>query len=468
MTFSPLYLGNTGNMGATNLQLESTVNLGSLHPSHSLGRSQPQDIIYRYLQDIVRDWVPEDVLREFKNLFVHANAKRAEALQALRDIVRGNQEQHFISTIERAAYIILNYWELNGQAQFVPQLVESFGDPTIAGNSVSPVLRRVRMWLKRFVASPAYKELMLFAARYRTGGTPDLPQGKWSDRYLVYKLTAQSLDVNKSGEQRELARMVAGKHKDNFKLALARYVTRCQSVGYDDRTCPNPTIFGNEVLRLIKTIVIKQQGMSSTKIARLFVERSHGASYASFKSGLQQYLFGACQKQGWAVQLTWEFARKLNALYREKNTAIVDESLRFRTCTRTIEWLTTENGREPSELFHLLVSRGNPLTLAFVLLKLVLIDPHARTHLERCIASLIQYYEGVPEADCQGAIQFFEVFKILFAIYAEDVEYTLVKIKSEDDASAGGFNPNAYRLFARVKKSEGATPTSDKMTARTR
>ncbi|MBE9042520.1 hypothetical protein IQ235_17255 [Oscillatoriales cyanobacterium LEGE 11467] len=449
-------------MGATNLQLGQVARLDSLHPSHSRGRLQPQEIIHRYLQDIVRDWVPEDVLCEFKNLFIHANTKRAEALQALQDIVRGNQEQHFISTIERSSYIILNYWELNGQAQFIPQLVQSFGDPTIKGSSVSPVLRRVRTWLKRFVASPAYQELMLFAARSRASETPDLPQGKWSDRYLAYKLAAQSLNVHKSGEQRELARVVAGKHKDHFKFALAKYVTRCQSVGYDDRTCPNPTIFGDSILRLMKTIVVKQQGMSSAKIAQMFVERSTGASYASFKTGLQQYLFGACQKQGWATQLTWEFSRKLNALYREKNTATVNESLRFRTCTRAIEWLTTENHREPSQLFHFLVSRGNPLTLAFVLLKLVFIDPHSHTHLERCIADLILYYEGLPEADCQEAIQFFEVFKILCAIYAEDVEYTLVKVKPGDANRAGSFNPNAYRLFARLK-SDAATPASGKV-----
>ena len=439
------------NASVTNRQFQLTASFSSLEESSIRGGLQPQEIIHRYLQDIVRNWVPEEVLCEFKNLFVHAHTKRTEALQALENIVRGNQEQHFISTIERSSYILLNYWELNGQAQFVPQLVRTFCDPTIEGNSFSPVLRRVRMWLKRFVASPAYQELTWFADRSGASVTPNSLSHKWSDRYLIYKLTAHSLNVNKSREQRDLARLVAQKHKAHFKFTLAKYVTRCQSARSDDRTCPNPTIFGDDILRLVKTIVLKQQGTSSAASARLFVQRSSGASYASFKTGLQQYLFGACQKQGIATQLTWEFRRKLNALYRQKNTATVNDSLRFRTCHRAIEWLTTENHQEPSALFDLLVSRGNPLTLAFVLLKLVSIEPHSRTYLEQCIADLIRYYEGLPEAECHKAIEFFEVFKIVFAISAEDVEYSLVKVGSSNGSQPGRFNPNAYRLFASLK-----------------
>ncbi|MDY6940953.1 MAG: hypothetical protein SWY16_25260 [Cyanobacteriota bacterium] len=449
-------------MRATNLPLGRTDRFSALHQSRDRGRSQPQDVIYRYLQDIVRDWVPEEVLLEFKNLFIHANGKKDEALEALRDIVRGNQEQHFIGILERASYIILNHWELHGQARFVPQLIQSFGDPTIEVSSVSPILRRVRMWLKRFVGSPAYQELQLFATRHLHAEAQSqvLWSNRWSDRYLAYKLAAQAIDVHKSGEQRELAATVAQKHKDHFKFALAKYVTRCQ-FGDNDRICPNPTIFGDRVLRLIKSIVVKKQGMSSAKVAKLFVERSRGASYDSFKTGLQQYLFGACQKQGWATQLTWQFTRKLDRLYPEKKNVAVDDALRFRTCNRAIEWLTTENRREPSELFQLLASRGNPLTLAFVLLKLVLIVPQCRNHLERCIADLIQYYEGLPEEECQGAIQFFEMFKILFAIYAEDVEYTLVKVKHGSPKDSGSFNPQAYRLFARMK-SEATTSAKEK------
>ena len=91
--------------------------------------------------------------------------------------------------------------------------------------------------------------------------------------------------------------------------------------------------------------------------------------------------------------------------------------------------------------------QDNPLTLAVMLLKLVLISPNSRTHLEVCIALLIGHYQKKAPDKCQGFIKFLEICKIALTIYAENVQYNLVKM------SNGQTDPNladldAYRVFS--------------------
>ncbi|NJL48646.1 MAG: hypothetical protein HC929_15655 [Leptolyngbyaceae cyanobacterium SM2_5_2] len=93
-----------------------------------------------------------------------------------------------------------------------------------------------------------------------------------------------------------------------------------------------------------------------------------------------------------------------------------------------IDYLMTENQEQPSPLFSLILSQGNALTLAIILLKLVLISRNSQLYLEVRIADLIRYYERFPRQDCQWVINFLEVFQVTFAIYAENTEYNLVRI----------------------------------------
>jgi hypothetical protein len=123
----------------------------------------------------------------------------------------------------------------------------------------------------------------------------------------------------------------------------------------------------------------------------------------------------------------------------------------LRTCNRVIEYLTTENHQEPSPLFGLLMSQGNPLTLVIVLLKVILISKNSRTHLETCIAELIQYYMHYPEEDCKWVISFFEIFNITFAIYGENVQYNLIKMQEHRKEYQSDKPVEVYRVFSQLK-----------------
>lgn len=410
-------------------------------------QEQTQEIVYNYLLEIVRSWSPEAVLGEFRSLFIEqGNVQNAEALQSLQDLVLANQESGFRNTVKRSCYILFNNWEANRQHRFIPQLVKLFEDPSIHERTLSPNLQRVRAWLRIFVQGKEYQDLRVFTAKYEDD-TPEV--AKWSDRYTAYLLVPQYSDPANPVEQREVARAISQRLKDRFKFDLAMYTTRSQMVGYDDKQYPNPTIFGNDVLRIIKTIVARRGSLSYQNLAKVFLRQTAQQNFRDFKRSLQKYLIYSWTDKELANTLRQRLGERLDLLYSERGGDAVDEALRLRTCNRAIDTLTSENGTDPSPVFIWMLSCGNPLALVAILLKLVLIGPHSRIHLETRIAQLIRYYEDLPEEDCRWVVHFFELFKITSAIHAENVEYSLVKVGT--NGNNGKKHHEDYRVFARVK-----------------
>jgi hypothetical protein len=78
-----------------------------------------------------------------------------------------------------------------------------------------------------------------------------------------------------------------------------------------------------------------------------------------------------------------------------------------------------------------------------LLVKIVLICPATRTHLECCLAKLIQHYENQSESECQWLINFLDVFKVTITIYTENIQFDLVKIPVN--------NRKIYRVFSQIK-----------------
>ena len=129
--------------------------------------------------------------------------------------------------------------------------------------------------------------------------------------------------------------------------------------------------------------------------------------------------------------LQTRIADKLSNLYEEHQDDVVTPALILRTSNRMIEFLTMENKNEPSSLFVLLLSQGNPMTLVVTLLKLMLMSKNSRTHLDARIADLLRYYEEIPEQDCRWVVNFLEIFNVTFTIYGDNVQYNLIRMKED-------------------------------------
>ncbi|MBW4650734.1 MAG: hypothetical protein KME06_18890 [Kastovskya adunca ATA6-11-RM4] len=416
------------------------------------GRStqQGQEMIYQFLLNLVRKEPPETVLLEFKYLFItyESHAGNLEVIQYLAEILFVNDEEEFRNVLKRSCYILINNWETSRSHDKIKDLVKLFPEEKIKKKSLSLTINRLRHWLYNFVESQDFQELKLFVAKH--------DQTHWSSRYTSYLLVPQYTDHNNSAEQREAARALSKKLKDQFKFELAMYTARSQSAVHQSQVPKNPTALGDSVLQFIKRIVAKRGSFSYANLANIFLKQVYQVSYKHFKFCLQRYLiFSVAHKENVEV-LNQQLSEKLQNLYEIYHEETLNDALLLRTCNRVIESLTIENRQDPSSLFILLMYQGNPLTLVIVLLKVILICPNARTHLEICIADLIQYYMKYPEEECKWVVNFFEIFNITFAIYADNVQYNLIKMDLqtpdlqvlEDDSDTAW---DAYRVFSQLR-----------------
>lgn len=427
--------------------------------NHRFQRNIPkaQEIIYNYLLEIVKDWPPQDVLEEFKRLFIrHNNTISSTTLPSLYEIVFSNHEEEFRNTLKRSCYILINNWDIARHHEPIQELIRLFDDPIVQRSTVSPTLQRLRSWLKAFINSKDFEELKLFAARYE-----DREPIHWRERYTSYLLVPQYIDLNNPLEQRQAARALSRQLKEKFKFDLAMYTARSQSALSKEQLPKNPTALGDDVLRLIKSIVARRGLFSYANLANIFINQTQSLTYKDFKQSLQKYLIFSVEDRGIIKTLRKQLTEKLDTLYVTHNDKLIDDALLLRTCNRVIEYVTTENHKEPSSLFVSLLSQGSPLTLVVVLLKIILICRNARTHLEARIANLIEHYEDLPESECRWVVNFFEMFRIIMAIYAENIEFSLVSMQNTYPADS--LFPNAptmstpahsldtYRIFSQHK-----------------
>ena len=93
------------------------------------------------------------------------------------------------------------------------------------------------------------------------------------------------------------------------------------------------------------------------------------------------------------------------------------------------------------------------MTLVIVLLKLILICKNSRTYLEAKIAELIRYYESFSEDECWWIVNFLEIFNVTFAIYAENVQYNLIKMDQNQEPLQIPRTPqNLMPAFSQLKR----------------
>jgi uncharacterized protein YjbI with pentapeptide repeats len=410
---------------------------------------QAQDLIYKFLKSLVNSQPPETVLLEFKNLFISGDSSiNPEGLQALYRIILNNDEEEFKNTLKRSCYILINNWASQRKFGSIQELIQILADAKETPTPLSPSLKRLKSWIINFVNQEDYQELKLFAA-------PHLSQerGYWSHRYTSYLLVPQYLDSRNPKEQREIARNLSQRLKEKFKLDLAMYTARCNSSIAQNKEVSNsnPTKLGEGVIGLIKKVITRTTLFDYTNQAHIFLQQTRELNYLKFKHRLKSYLCISIQQKKGLEILPTKFYEKIDNLYETHNQDSLNVDLLLRTSRQIIEWLTTEDGQEPSYLFIVLTTQGNTLTLVVILLKVILICQYVRTYLEVCIAKLIRYYEKYPEKECQWFINFLEIFNLVMAIYTENVQYNLVQVKDNHSENQLLGDLDTYRVFSQFK-----------------
>lgn len=406
-----------------------------------------QKSIYEFLIQVVKYCSPEAAIDEFQSLFINSVSNTSATVnQAVYQLIISNNELEFRYTLKRSCYILINNWSTQKNHQAIQDLVQLFNTINFKRKTASLTLRRLTDWLENFVKSQDYEELKLLASAYISP-----PEKHWSHRYTSYLLVSQYINNENSAEQRETAQVISRQLKEQFKRDLALYVARSQSLAARGSALKNPTLLGDEVLVLIKKLIARKCLFSYSNLANIFLKQTEELTYKYFKRSLRRYLVYSMSNQELADSIKQYLFQTLEALYEIHHDRYVDDALLLRTCNRVIECLTTEDRHNPSPLFISFVAQKSPITLVILLLKLILISPNSRTHLEACIADLIRYYKGLQESDCEWAINFLEIFSVIFTIYAEDVDYNLLKIRPKSVQRSSPIESDIYQIFSQFR-----------------
>ena len=384
-----------------------------------------QQQLYDDLLDAVRTLPPVEALNEFESTFFgHSASLDADVSPFLYKVLFADDEAEFRNTLKRACYIYVNNWDIARHGDMMQTLLDLFEQPSLHKATHSPSLKRLRQWLLNFAASSDFEDLKLFAHQRIGPTTP----GSWSSRYITYQLTAQAINEANSLEQREAARALSKRLKNKFKHDLAMYTAFSQNSSRLNHKYVNPTILGDEVLRLIKAILVRRGQFSYRNVARIFQQQTVDINYSSYKESLLEYLCFSISHPDFLLLIETALGKQMSRIYTERDADSIDPSLNLRTCNRLIDSLTTEDRATPSKLFVKMLSQGNPLNVVVILLKIILISPNSQLYLESRLANLINYYKQFMEAECRGIIQFLEICSVTFAIYSDNVEYNLVQV----------------------------------------
>lgn len=389
-------------------------------PSDKPPRSlkQSQDSIYSFLLENVKNQSAEAVLQQFADLFIYPpQASTLDHIQAVQEVIASRDEEEFHNTIKRCCYILLNNWKVTKKTQYIQQLIAILENISDNQPLVTQTQNCLRIWVKNFLSSENYAEVKAFAEKCQAQG-----QARWNKSYTSHMLVAQSHDARKPIEQREAAKTEASKLKYQFKFDLAMYMASSQSPKLEKHK--NPTNLPDEVLRLIKLIVAKRDPASYASTANLFLKQTKNLNYRQFKERLEKYLVHSNSNSEVGDTSGVNLAKKLYTLNTDYNEKEITDALILRTCNKVIEYLITENRREPSPIFVTLITQGTPLTLVMVLIKILLICKGCRTHLETCIAELVRYYENYSD-ERNKMTTFLEIFNVMCAIYIDNVPVKL-------------------------------------------
>jgi hypothetical protein len=409
-----------------------------------------QDIIYKFFIYHINNSEPEVSLQEFKKIFIELIAPvNHKLILSLYTIIEFNSQQEFNNLFKRCCYILLNNWISNKQYELARELITIISERTLSEPQADNILKRLKVWLTNFVSSQDYENIKLFVLKY---GDYQPVEKHWTSRYQPYLLASQYLDTKNTLEARQTAKLLSQKLKDKYKFDLAMYTSRSQSAAFKLTNYHNPTLLGEEALRLIKIILVNRGSLNYRSLANIFITQSQNITYKQFKESLIKYLCYYNEKKYSSDIYHQQLINSLENFHPQNDGESLNSSLLLRTCNYLIKYLTVENSGEPTALFLIFATRLNPLMLAILMLKIILISPYSQTYLELCFARLIEYYQDNSAAECQWLIKFLEVCQIALTIYGENVQYNLLNMSDNNQEEHLFMDLNNCRVFSQHKQ----------------
>jgi len=446
-----------------------------------------QQIIYQFFLDSVNKQKPDLMLDEFKQLFIYyREIREIEVYHALGALLFFGNETEFHYTLLRCCYILVNNWILASQFNAVQSLISTFKLLDVSQNSRITKLNTLHLWLRHFIKTKEFANLLML-----TGNSITTVESHpmMAERFRGYLLTAHALEENTHQEQKQLAQIIAHRIKKQFKFDLAMYTAHLSapntlnySTNYSQseqqgRNIKNPTGLGEHILQLLKVMLTRQQGANLKFAARQLRHILATMTIGDSKQVLIDYLMlnhlqreysSTVQSHEENINLLLDiyFIERINQFQVERDHQLMSAGALHTLTKKMIQNILVHQHHQPSPLLVSLLNHGYALSLVSWLLRIVLVCPISRQHLEITIAHLISYYSQYPPETSTHFVQFVDILSVGLAIFDADTDYNLVRVNQEvtETVSTNSNSPNmpkpsdddsgTYRIFSQSKNKE--------------
>jgi hypothetical protein len=395
-----------------------------------------EQILYDYWLERVRTDSPEELIEDFRRLFIDGRGyKEAHIYAALERLMRAKDvEIRFYNFFNRCCHILVNRWQMQPTFQpAIPELVALLENLAPARHGPSSTSSNLRHLVKNFTLSHHYIKLQrlshVISSKYSDKTAVSV--GTLINRY-PYLYHHCLLGEESSQEHRQTVRQIKVKTERRFEVNLSRYVTykvRLAQMTYTPslreeagqiiQPVDNPTLLNDKDLnRALKQYVgTIENGHTYRSLSQSFLSNTlYTPTYGDFKDELYEYLISSVDYgKGQFNQKLYDILQNILPQCDHQKPS---EFLLLRTSSQLLNHLVVESGQKPDHyIFMDMITHMGVTRTMGLLLKLVLMCRKVKPYLEKRFSILFDHYEGFSQEGVPWLVKSLENLQVAFSIY---------------------------------------------------
>jgi len=395
-----------------------------------------EQVLYDYWLDRVRTDSPEELIEDFRRLFIEGRGyQEAPIYLALERLVKAKDaEIRFYYFFNRCCHILVNRWQMQSTCQpAILELVSLLDNLPSPGPGHYSTANTLRHLVKKFTLSDDYVKLQrlarIISSQYSEETAPCV--GTLINRY-PYLYDHCLLSDESPREQRRTVRRIKVKTERCFEVNLSHYVTyqvRLRQVAHAPKTSEeagriiqpvkNPTLLNDKELnRALKYYVSPVEGNYTYKaLSQNFLANTvYSSTYKDFKNDLYDYLITPVDHgKGQFNKKLYDVLQNTLPQWDQQKPS---EFLILRTSSQLFNYLVVESGQKPDHyiFIDMITNMGVTRTVG-LLLKLILICPKAKPHLDKRFSILFNHYESYSRERVPWLVKSLENLQVAFSIH---------------------------------------------------
>jgi hypothetical protein len=409
--------------------------------------SQEEELICQHISSWLLTQTANQIIDSFRGLFIEGKqCSDTKVFAALETIVKSKEkEKQLVKILSRCSRLILYTWQKQPVLQpAIAQLMELF-------EQIPPVKHRgyhsshkLQQLVRDFTKTEEYLRLKLLAnlfVKNKIDLNEDSQQIGHSIQRYPFFYEHCLLDESSSYEDWQIVQQVQARNQQLSEFNLSQYIIYkvrliqlARSGNISERKIgriQNPTLLSEqEISTAIKQFKIRSEGnLDSRTLSQRLLTQSKQSNYQVFKEDLYQYLITSIDPKYGQHQFNHKLQKKLQELLPESNSKKVDELMLTRTCTKILNFLVVDQNKELNHyVFVDLVTNIGATSTVNLLLKIILLCPKSKPHLEKRLAILFEHYKTHKIKDVPWLIKTLENLQIAFSIHFGKLDLSVFKI----------------------------------------